>query len=294
MNLEQRLSERLNQLKSKSALRILKLTDDLIDFCSNDYLGLAFNEELQHRVSATYASISRSGSGGSRLLSGNHPLMEQLERQLCTFHNSTAALLFNSGYDANLSIFANLPGRGDLVIFDNLVHASIHDGMRMGKAETVSFKHNDYDDLKRLLALHTKSDRQIFVAVESVYSMDGDLAPLTEISELCQEYGAALLVDEAHATGVFGSNGVGRVQELGLEHKIFARLHTFGKAIGGHGAVVLGSEILKQYLINFSRPLIFSTAMSLHDIVHASEAYQFLLESRAVQVPTPLVVDVYI
>jgi 8-amino-7-oxononanoate synthase len=279
MDPEERLEIKLQLLSEKGALRVLKNNTNMSDFCSNDYLGLAVSAELSERVSRAFSTLKRAGSGGSRLLSGNHSLMEELESLLCNFHQSEAALLFNSGYDANLSIFANLPGRGDLVIFDNLVHASIHDGMRMGKAETVSFKHNDYDDLKRLLALHTKSDRQIFVAVESVYSMDGDLAPLTEISELCQEYGAALLVDEAHATGVFGSNGVGRVQDLGLEHKIFARLHTFGKAIGGHGAVVLGSEILKQYLINFSRPLIFSTAMSLHDIVHASEAYQFLLEN---------------
>jgi 8-amino-7-oxononanoate synthase len=150
--------------------------------------------------------------------------------------------------------------------------------MRICKAETLSFKHNDCNDLKQLLEINSNREGQIFVAIESLYSMDGDLAPLSEIAEICQNYGAALIVDEAHATGVFGYNGVGRVQELGLQDKIFARLHTFGKAIGGHGAAILGSDVLKNYLINYARPLIFSTSLSLHDVIHATEAYKLLDE----------------
>ena len=278
MKLEDRLNESLEQLKSKSALRSLKLTEGLSDFCSNDYLGLAVSAELSERVAQAFSTLKRAGSGGSRLLSGNHSLMEELESLLCNFHQSEASLLFNSGYDANLSIFGSLPRRGDLVLYDSLVHASIHDGMRMGKAEVLAFRHNDTNDLKSLLESNKHRQGQIFVAVESLYSMDGDLAPLSEIAEICQHFAAALIVDEAHATGVFGHNGVGRVQELGLQDKVFARLHTFGKAIGGHGAAILGSKTLREYLINFARPLIFSTAMSLHDVLHAKEAYLLLSE----------------
>jgi 8-amino-7-oxononanoate synthase len=278
MKLEDRLNKSLEQLKSKSALRSLKLTEGLIDFCSNDYLGLAVSAELSERVAQAFSTLKRAGSGGSRLLSGNHSLMEELESLLCNFHQSEAALLFNSGYDANLSIFGSVPRRGDLVLYDSLVHASIHDGMRIGKAELLAFRHNDSNDLKSLLESNKHREGQIFVAVESLYSMDGDLAPLSEIAEICQHFAAALIVDEAHATGVFGHNGVGRVQELGLQDKVFARLHTFGKAIGGHGAAILGSKTLREYLINFARPLIFSTAMSLHDVLHAKEAYLLLSE----------------
>jgi 8-amino-7-oxononanoate synthase len=278
MKLEDRLNKSLEQLKSKSALRSLKLTEGLTDFCSNDYLGLAVSAELSERVSRAFSTLKRAGSGGSRLLSGNHSLMEELESLLCNFHQSEAALIFNSGYDANLSIFGSVPRRGDLVLYDSLVHASIHDGMRMGKAELLAFRHNDSNDLKSLLESNKHREGQIFVAVESLYSMDGDLAPLSEIAEICQHFAAALIVDEAHATGVFGYNGVGRVQELGLQDKVFARLHTFGKAIGGHGAAILGSKTLREYLINFARPLIFSTAMSLHDVLHAKEAYLLLSE----------------
>jgi 8-amino-7-oxononanoate synthase len=278
MKLEDRLNKSLEQLKSKSALRSLKLTEGLIDFCSNDYLGLAVSAELSERVSRAFSTLKRAGSGGSRLLSGNHSHMEELESLLCNFHQSEAALLFNSGYDANLSIFGSVARRGDLVLYDSLVHASIHDGMRMGKAELLAFRHNDSNDLKSLLESNKHREGQIFVAVESLYSMDGDLAPLSEIAEICQHFAAALIVDEAHATGVFGYNGVGRVQELGLQDKVFARLHTFGKAIGGHGAAILGSKTLREYMINFARPLIFSTAMSLHDVLHAKEAYLLLSE----------------
>ena len=278
MKLEDRLNKSLEQLKSKSALRSLKLTEGLTDFCSNDYLGLAVSAELSERVAQAFSTLKRAGSGGSRLLSGNHSLMEELESLLCNFHQSEAALIFNSGYDANLSIFGSAPRRGDLVLYDSLVHASIHDGMRMGKAELLAFRHNDSNDLKSLLESNKHREGQIFVAVESLYSMDGDLAPLSEIAEICQHFAAALIVDEAHATGVFGYNGVGRVQELGLQDKVFARLHTFGKAIGGHGAAILGSKTLREYLINFARPLIFSTAMSLHDVLHAKEAYLLLSE----------------
>jgi len=276
MKLEQRLSEILANLKEKGAFRSLRQKEGLIDFCSNDYLGLAGSAELRKLVATRYQPLSQSGSSGSRLLSGNHLLMEELEAQLCSFHESEAALLFNSGYDANLSLLSSIPSRGDLIIYDSLVHASIHDGMRMGKAENIAFRHNDIEDLESLLRQHSEGKGQIFIAIESLYSMDGDIAPLAEIAAVCERFGAALLVDEAHATGVLGHNGSGLVQALGLQDKVFARVHTFGKAIGGHGAVVLGSTLLRNYLINFARPFIFSTALSIHSILHIIEAYKLL------------------
>jgi 8-amino-7-oxononanoate synthase len=276
MKLEQRLNEMLENLKEKGAFRSLKQKEGLVDFCSNDYLGLARSAELKNSVAIRYHSMSQSGATGSRLLSGHHPLMEELEQLLCQFHNATSALLFNSGYDANLSLLSSIPRRGDMILFDSLVHASIHDGMRMGKADTCAFQHNDLRDLKAKLEENSAIKGQLFVVVESLYSMDGDIAPLAEIAVLCEIYGAALIVDEAHATGVLGHNGVGLVHALQLQEKVFARVQTFGKAIGGHGAAILGSSLLRDYLINFARPLIFSTAMPIHGLLHVIEAYKLL------------------
>ncbi len=276
MKIEQRLNEMLENLKEKGAFRSLKQKEGLVDFCSNDYLGFARSAELKESVAVHYRLLSQSGATGSRLLSGHHPLMEELEQLLCQFHNATSALLFNSGYDANLSLLSSIPRRGDMIIFDSLVHASIHDGMRMGKADTCAFQHNDLIDLKAKLEENSAIKGQLFVVVESLYSMDGDIAPLTDIAQLCEMQGAALIVDEAHATGVLGHNGVGLVQDLQLQDKVFARVHTFGKAIGGHGAVILGSTALRNYLINFARPLIFSTAMPLQAVLHVIEAYKIL------------------
>lgn len=276
MNLIERMKESLIHAEKKGVLRKLQFHAEAYDFCSNDYLGLAFSQDLKERVAQRYASIKQSGATGSRLLSGQHDLMDALEQQLCQFHQSGAALLFNSGYDANLSIFSTLPRRGDLILYDELVHASIHDGIRMGKADKIAFKHNDSADLQRLLLEHQSSANLIFVAIESVYSMDGDQADLLNILEVCESASANLIIDEAHATGVIGQKGEGLVASLGLQERVFARVHTFGKAIGGHGAVVLGSELLRNYLINFARPFIFSTAISLHSVVHVSEAYHLL------------------
>jgi 8-amino-7-oxononanoate synthase len=276
MNLSERMKESLTNAANKGVLRKLLFQPQLIDFCSNDYLGLAFSKELKARVAQRYAAVQQSGATGSRLLSGHHELIDDLEAQLSAFHLSDSALLFNSGYDANLSLFSTLPRRGDLILYDELVHASIHDGIRMGKANAIAFKHNDSEDLHRLLLEHQSSAKLLFVAIESVYSMDGDEAAIQEILAVCEAFSANLIVDEAHATGILGPKGEGLVAGLGLQARVFARVHTFGKAMGGHGAVVLGNELLKDYLINFARPLIFSTALPLHSVIQVSEAYQLL------------------
>ncbi len=276
MNPEERLKDQLEILSQKGALRVLKNNTGMADFCSNDYLGLARSFELKKIIAEKYKSVMMSGATGSRLLSGNHNIMEELEAHLCKFHEVESALLFNSGYDANLSLLSSVPTRADIIIYDSLVHASIHDGMRMGKAEKEAFRHNDIEHLKELLQKYSDFKGNIFVVTESLFSMDGDLAKLAEISSLCENFGAALIVDEAHATGVIGQNGEGLVQKLRLEQNVFARMHTFGKALGGHGAVILGSKVLRDYLINYARPLIFSTAMPLHSVIHIIESYNYL------------------
>ena len=159
-------------------------------------------------------------------------------------------------------MLSSVPQKGDVIIYDQLSHASIRDGIRLSFASSFSFLHNDVDDLEKKLSAAAKSSQNIFVVTESVFSMDGDMAPLNEISKLCEKYNAALIVDEAHATGIIGEKGEGLVQHLDLQQKCFATLHTFGKACGCHGAVILGSKQLKKYLINFARPFIYSTALA--------------------------------
>jgi len=175
-------------------------------------------------------------------------------------------------------LLSSVPKRNDTIFYDELAHASIHDGMRMNHlAKAYSFKHNDVADLKNKSKL---SIGEVFVVVESVYSMDGDLAPLKELVSVCEENNWNLIVDEAHATGVIGKKGEGLVQHLKLEQKVFARVHTFGKAMGCHGAVVLGSNSLRNYLINFARSFIYTTALPLHAQVAIDEGYKFLNENR--------------
>ena len=267
MSLEQRLHQFLQRRQQNGALRTLADKHHLIDFSSNDYLGLA------QQPLPTVENLP-AGATGSRLLSGHYPLLEELENLLCTVHQAEAALVFNSGYSANLGLLGTLPRRSDVVLYDALIHASMHDGLRLAPAASFAFAHNDCAALEALLQAH--AGKTIFVVVESVYSMDGDQAPLPELVDLCTQYGAYLMVDEAHSTGWMGPNGGGLCVALGLADRVFARLYTFGKAIGSHGAVVVGSETLRRYLINFSRPLIYTTAPSPHTIQRVLAVYQHL------------------
>jgi 8-amino-7-oxononanoate synthase len=271
--LQQQLS-----IRTENGLR-RKLTSAALpfDFCSNDYLGFARSLTLQELVSTQIQKLGgyKNGSTGSRLISGNHPFTEETERSISGFHDAEAGLIFNSGYDANVGLLSAIAQRGDTIISDELIHASLIDGARLTHAERYKFKHNDLADLEQKLKL---AKGLIYVVVESVYSMDGDVASLKEINSLCKQYGANLIVDEAHATGVIGRNGKGLVVELGLQKEVFARIVTFGKAIGAHGAIVLGSETLRNYLINFARSFIYTTAAPLHNIITVSCCYQLLAE----------------
>lgn len=252
------LLKHLSLRKEQHAFRELRIpAPGMTDFCSNDYLGLARSAAMQEAVHALLqARPFMHGSTGSRLLAGNYVWIEEAESMLAAFHQSPAALIYNSGYDANIGLFSCVPQKGDTIIYDQLIHASIRDGIRLSKAQAFSFAHNDAEDLHKKLK---HAEGNIFVAVESVYSMDGDMAPLADFAALCDKFNAHLIVDEAHATGVVGEKGEGLVQHLDLP--CFARVHTFGKAVGCHGAVVLGSAHLRDYLINFSRSFIYTTAL---------------------------------
>ncbi len=269
------LDQRLARRVQSGSARSLTCPSGLIDFCSNDYLGLARSPELRNRIHAELSQHSdeRIGATGSRLLTGNSRLVEELESRIAAFHHAERGLIFNSGYDANLGLLSAMLGPEDTLVYDEHVHASIHDGMRLGRARTYPFRHNDLDHLEGRL---TRASGRVFVAVESVYSMDGDFAPLGELAGLCGRYGCRMIVDEAHATGLFGKHGRGRVAECGCEALTFARIHTFGKALGCHGAVVVGSEALRTHLINFARPLIYSTALPLHSLLAIKCAYDLL------------------
>lgn len=265
------LDRRLEERRVQDAFRRLRLPEGKVDLCSNDYLGIARNGLIEEEMGQGDAH----GSGGSRLLSGNYPLIEGAEKWIAAFHSAEAGLIFNSGYDANVGLLSSVPRRGDIVLYDALSHASIRDGIRLSFAQAFGFAHNDCRDLERRLAAAGEGGTKM-VVTESVFSMDGDMAPLAEMAALCRQYGAHLIVDEAHATGVIGRTGEGLVQGMGLEDQCFARIHTFGKAMGCHGAIVLGSETLREYLINFSRPFIYTTALPPASVRAIGAAYQLM------------------
>lgn len=259
------LQKKLSERRENGALRELRLPDGKTDFCSNDYLGIVKNKRLQ--ANAPYLS---SGSTGSRLLSGNYALIEAVEKQIASFHQAAAALIFNSGYDANLGLLSAIPQKGDTIIYDQLCHASIRDGIRLSFAQSFSFLHNDLEDLEKKI---TQAGGTIFIVTESVFSMDGDTVPLEKMLAVCKKHQAHLIIDEAHATGVIGEQGEGMVQQLQVQEKVFARVHTFGKACGCHGAVVLGSATLRQYLYNFARSFIYTTSLPEQAIAAIQESY---------------------
>jgi 8-amino-7-oxononanoate synthase len=259
------LRRKLDERVAKQSLRQLQHNTGTIDFCSNDYLGIATNGLLNNHHEKWSA-----GSTGSRLLAGNYPLINETENKIASFHASEAALIFNSGYDANVGLLSCVPQKGDTILYDYLSHASIRDGIRLSFARSFSFAHNDLDDLESKLKQATGT---IFIVTESVFSMDGDTCPLTALVALANRYQAHLIIDEAHATGVIGMQGEGLVQQLGCTSQVFARIHTFGKACGCHGAVVLGSEQLKTYLINFARSLMYSTSLPEHAVAMISRSY---------------------
>lgn len=281
----EKLSRKLQKRKENVSLRILKAQNEFVDFSSNDYLGLGKSKDifdLTHRF-LIRKNIRANGATGSRLLSGNHELYQDVEKYLIDFHQSEAGLIFNSGYDANIGFFSAVPQRGDIIFYDEFIHASIRDGIQLSNAKAYKFKHNDLNELEKLMRRYSEFDsathQAIYLVTESVFSMDGDSPDLVKMSKLASKYSVFFIVDEAHAVGVFGNHGCGKIQELHLETSVFARIVTFGKALGCHGAIILGSKELQQYLVNFARSFIYTTALSPHSLATIKTAYEQLVIS---------------
>ena len=233
------------------------------DFASNDYLGLAGSYALNEAFAQGLQRGLPAGSGGSRLLRGNHDEHEALEAHAARHYGSEAALFFPTGFAANAAIFSTLPQRGDLVVHDELIHASAHDGMKLGRAGHVEARHNDAQALDDIIR-RWRSGGGVgtpWIAVESLYSMDGDRAPLADLAEVADRHDGVLIVDEAHATGVYGPAGQGLAHDLAGRDNLIA-LHTCGKALGCEGALVCAPAIVRDFIVNRGRPFIFSTAPS--------------------------------
>lgn len=269
------LEHKLLERKEKLLLRELSGSKGLIDFTSNDYLGLARSPALYESIlqKLDTLGLKQNGATGSRLLSGNSNYITDVEQKLAAIFRAPSSLIFNSGYSANLAVLSSIPQRGDTVLYDELAHACIKDGARLSLATRYSFRHNDAEDLEAKLK---KATGRKFIAVESVYSMDGDQCPLKEFVRIADAYDASIILDEAHSTGSMGVDGSGLAVTLGLEQAISIRVYTFGKAMGIHGACVAGSSSLIQYLVNFARPFIYTTALPPHSIASIDCAFEYL------------------
>jgi 8-amino-7-oxononanoate synthase len=278
MKFPKSLSHKLEQRKQNNALRSLPLVTNRIDFSSNDYLGFSKSEVIFDQTHQFLVDnhFKTNGATGSRLISGNHSLYQKTEDVIAQFHECESALIFNSGYDANVGFFSAVPQRNDVILYDELCHASIRDGIQLSNAKSYKFQHNDVEDLERLIKRSQNESTVIYVAIESVYSMDGDSPHLEEMLLLCEKHNCYLVVDEAHALGVFGEKGEGLLQSLGFQNRVFARIMTFGKGLGCHGAAILGSSELQQYLVNFARSFIYTTGLSPHSVATILIAYQQL------------------
>lgn len=270
------LKQKLQQRENDDALRCLPTQSGGVDFSSNDYLGFSKSRAIFQETNEMLLShqIVQNGATGSRLISGNYPMYTQVENQIATFHKSESALLFNSGYDANLGFFSAVPQRHDIILFDELSHASIRDGIRLSLAKSFKFGHNDLDELSDLILKHRDSAGEIYIATETVFSMDGDSPNLEQLVSIAAHHDCHLVVDEAHALGVFGDCGEGLAQPFG--DSIFARIMTFGKGLGCHGAAILGSEDLRNYLVNFARSFIYTTGLPPHSVAAIGVAYKHL------------------
>ncbi|KAI1472643.1 PLP-dependent transferase [Daldinia caldariorum] len=328
--LDDTLGEILARRKARGRLRKLSNTPtDFVDFSSNGYLSLSTNLEIQKsllsRLQAEVATPKDSngsrdshrsllGSGGSRLLDGNSPFAESLEDKIASFHGAEAALLFTSAYDANTGLLGSVPQPGDVIIYDELIHASVHEGMRVSRAaKKIPFAHSSISEAQRGRTTDTKESRAIsgsknqglghvlrelakdervasckanvFICVEGLYSMDGDTILLKEIVETVDQYlpsgNGYIIVDEAHSVGVFGKDGRGLVCQLGLEDRIWARVLGFGKAIGCAGGVVLCSPVTRSYLINYAKSLIYTTSMTFTSLASIDVVYDFLVSGQS-------------
>lgn len=259
MNLQQKIEARLTDLKARDLWRTLEPpAANAVDLSSNDFLGLANDARVK---AAMIREIETNGAGatGSRLLRGTREVFASVEQQFAAFKNTERALFFGSGYAANTGVLATFLEAGDAVFSDELNHASLIDGIRLSKANKIVFPHNDAAALEELIT-QTACGGQKFLVVESLFSMDGDFAPLVRYAEICRSHNVNLIVDEAHAVGVFGATGSGLIEETGIEKDVFLSINTAGKALGVGGAFVAGDDWAVEYLIQRARSFVFSTA----------------------------------
>ena len=262
--------------KELGNLRALNLGTDGVDFYSNDYLGLARNPQFKAQLHELLKQHPEAimGSTGSRLISGNSEIKMKVENFIAGLHRQEGALLFPNAYVANLALFSCILKKEDIIILDEKIHRSIYDGCRLSFAKRWKFKHNEPDHLTELLKRASgRSAGNIFIVVESLYSMEGDLAPLQRISNLAKIYGAKLIIDESHSLGVFGLDFI---EKQAVNIPIFARILSYGKAMGIYGGAILGSKTLIEYLVNFSSPFIYSTSMSDFSYLAVRESYRFV------------------
>ena len=275
---KQEVTEQLNDLKRNDQLRSLHLAKSGIDFYSNDYLGFARDSS-----SAVFSGKNKefsTGATGSRLISGEYEQISILEEKIARYHHAESALVFPSGFQANVGLLQAITKRGDLILFDEQIHASLRDGIRLSFADSQSFRHNDPNDLREKLL---RAKGQAYIVVESLYSMDGDFGLLDIFSKLSNEFGAYLIVDEAHATGIFGELGCGLASDLSTRNACVARMYSFGKAAGCQGAAVVGSHELRELLINKHRGFIYSTGISPYLTQLISESYDKFLSSNHIR-----------
>jgi 8-amino-7-oxononanoate synthase len=270
-------SRRTRMVSGPQGPRVLLDGKPVLLLCSNNYLGLADHPRVRE-AAADAAMRWGVGTGASRLVSGTMTIHRRLEQRLAAFAGAEECVLFGSGYLANAGAIGALAGRGDTVFSDELNHASIVDGCRLSRAEVVVYKHCDVDDLQRLLRRHGGGSGRRLIVTDSVFSMDGDLAPLAEIVELARAYGARTIVDEAHALGALGPGGRGAIARAGLTGEVDIAIGTLGKALGSYGAYACASEEIIRYLINTARPLIFSTAPPPPAVAGALAALELLEE----------------
>ncbi len=257
---QQGLLRTLRPVSSRSQGKIWQGEKEYIDFSSNDYLGLSSHPRLIEESKKAIDEFGTSSSA-SRLMSGDLRMHHQLEEEVSRFKNKESALVFNSGYQANVSIISSLYGRGDCIFSDRLNHASIVDGILLSRAKVFRFRHNDLEQLETLLKKERNKSNKALIITESIFSMDGDRAPLKALVDLKEEYDCSMMVDEAHATGIFGRGGAGLVQEEGLEDRVDLIMGTFSKALAGFGAYLACSQKIADYLINTCRGFIYSTAL---------------------------------
>lgn len=277
----QHMFEKLAERRKRGNLRRLWPMAWKHDFCSNDYLGYARAEDLLNAVRVRSAASSRIGATGARLISGNCELYEALEARIAEIWGFPKALIFATGFALNSSLLPAVAGKSDAIIMDELAHASLKQGLRLSAARGFFFRHNDLEHLRSRLLGVRKRFSDVFVVVESLYSMDGDIAPLAEICSLCAEFDCRLIVDEAHSAGTLGRRGLGLVLDAGLQAQVFAMTITFGKAFGSSGAALLAGKETISFAQNFCQAWIYSTALPSFCLLAIDEALSLFLRDKA-------------